>query len=83
MRAIYGVGAACVTVIRMAARRHGLIERSVPQAAPSRHRVPEAVIDRLAHLVFGVATAIVAEELTVHADRGPAPDGTRHWTRAG
>jgi len=125
MRAIYGavggaVGAACMTVLRMAARRHGLIEKSVPQAAeewlaarttlgrsdhptlhhladqtmhvgygakrapvPSRHRLPEAVIDRLAPMVFGVATSIGAEELTVQADRGPAPAGARHGTRVG
>ena len=162
---IYGamsgsLAAACMTVIRMAARRGGVIEKTIPQvveeslahraglgrsAHPVLHhladqalhlgygatlgvgyalttgrRAPRAVargltygvvtwaigscallpllrakqaawrkrpsenaVDVLAHLVFGAATAIVAEQLAAQSDRGPSSDPRRWSTRVG
>ena len=154
------LAAACMTVIRMAARRGGIIEKTVPQAAEellshrtgvgqrahpivhhltdqamhlgygaalgaayamtardrSRHfvsrglaygigvwffgswlllplirakqaawrkRPAENAVDLLAHLVFGVATALVSEELAAQSDRGPSSDRARRFTRVG
>jgi hypothetical protein len=154
------IGAACMTVIRMAARRRGIIEKTVPQAveewaaarlpgsgrAPSvahhlidqlmhvgygallgglyglsvRRRTPTALlrgagygtavwiagswialpllgakgaswrkprsenlVDLLAHLAFGTATAVVSEELAVQSDRGPTSDAHRRSARVG
>jgi hypothetical protein len=154
------LGAACMSVIRMAARRHGIIDKTVPQAAeewvaartgaprrqhPTLHhavetgmhlgygaalgaaygltvsgrsagmaargvslglatwvlgsaivlpllgvkspagrkRPFESAVDGLAHLVFGVATALVAEELTAQSDRGPSSDAHRLASRIG
>jgi len=154
------LAAACMTVIRMAARRRGIIEKTVPQAAEellshrtglgrgappivhhladqamhigygaalgavyamaarqrSRHvtarglaygigtwlfgswlllpllrakqaawrkRPSENVVDLLAHLVFGVATALVSDELASQSNRGPSSDWTRRLTRVG
>jgi hypothetical protein len=165
-RVIYGalagsLGAACMTVIRMAARRRGLIDKTIPQiaeewiadrlgvgadthpvlhhladqglhvaygaalgagyalAAPRRgppgtlarglaygaatwfagswillpllrakqaawrKGLPENAVDLLAHLTFGVSTALVATEISTQSDRGPSSDGHRHATRAG
>ena len=164
-RLIYGavagsVAAACMTVIRMTARRRRIIEKTIPQAAEewlahrtglgrnahpvvhhltdqamhlcygaalgvgyaltSRGRSPhtlarglvygvaswiggswvllpllrakqaawrkhpaENAVDALAHLVFGAATAIVADELSAQPDRGPSSDRTRWSTRVG
>jgi hypothetical protein len=155
-----GLAAACMTVIRMTARRRGVIEKTVPQAAEewlahragigrsahpvvhhladqalhlgygatlgaayalatrgrSRHvaarglafgvgtwfggswlllpllrakqaawrkRASENLVDLVAHLVFGAATAIVAEELAAQPNRGPSSDWTRRLTRVG
>jgi hypothetical protein len=165
VRAIYGalagsLGAACMTVIRMAARRRGVIEKTVPQAAeewladrtgfgrrahpvlhhvadqgmhlaygaalgagyaltmrrrsssvlargagygvatwmlgslmllpsmrakrsPWRKRASENAVDVLAHLVFGVATVLVSEEMQAQPDRGPSSDRRRHAVRVG
>ena len=165
VRAIYGalagsLAAACMTVIRMSARRRGMIEKTVPQAveewvasragagrgahpvlhhladqgmhlaygatlgvgyalaarksssrvgarglgygiaawlfgswgllpllkakqAPWRKRPTENAVDLLAHLVFGAATALVAEELSAQDDRGPSSDESRRATRVG
>jgi hypothetical protein len=154
------LGAACMTVIRMTARRRGIIEKTVPQAveewlaarlpgsekAPPvvhhladellhvgygaalggiygltvRRRTPTAIlrgagyglavwiagswialplmgakgaswkkppaenlVDLLAHLTFGTATAIVSEELAVQSDRGPTSDRHRRAARVG
>ena len=52
------------------------------QAAWRRHPSENAV-DLLAHLVFGAATAIVAEELSTQSDRGPSSDSARRATRVG
>ena len=164
-RIIYGalagsLAAACMTVIRMAARRRGIIEKTVPQAAEEwlsersglgrdahpvlhhltdqalhlgygatlgvayamatrgrsrnvvargavyglatwfggswlllpllrakqaawRKRVSENAVDLLAHLTFGAATALLAEELAAQPDRGPSSDWTRRLTRVG
>jgi hypothetical protein len=154
------IGAACMTVIRMTARRRGIIEKTVPQAveewlaarlpgaekappvlhhladelmhvgygavlggiygltvrrrtptaivrgagyglaawiagswivlplmgakgAAGKKRAPENLIDVLAHLVFGTATALVAEEMAVQSDRGPTSDRHRRAARVG
>jgi hypothetical protein len=154
------LGAACMTVIRMAARRRGILEKTVPQAveewlaarlpgaekAPPvvhhladelmhvgygaalggiygltvRRRTPTAIlrgagygfaawiagswialplmgakgaswkkppaenlVDLLAHLAFGTATAIVSEEMVVQSDRGPTSDRHRRAARIG
>jgi hypothetical protein len=164
-RIIYGalsgaLSAACMTVIRMGARRRGIIEKTVPQAAeewladrsgwgrnahpvlhhltdqamhvlygatlgvgyaiaargrsrrvaapgvayglgawlvgswlllpalrakqaPWRKRPSENAIDLFAHLVFGVATALVSAELAAQPDRGPSSDWSRRATRVG
>jgi hypothetical protein len=164
-RIIYGalagsLGAACMTVIRMTARRRGIIEKTVPQAAeewlahraglgrnahpvlhhladqalhvgygatlgmvyalakrgrsghvaargivygvaiwiagsgillpllrakqaPWRKRPSENAVDLLAHLVFGAATAVVAEELAAQPNRGPSSDSRRRAARVG
>lgn len=37
----------------------------------------------LAHLVFGVATALVGEELQAQPDRGPAPAAALRRARVG
>src|SRR3954466_8187295 len=71
IRAIYGalagsLGAACMTVIRMAARRRGVIEKTVPQAAEEwvadrtrfGRRAPPVlhhVADQAMHLAYGSA----------------------------
>jgi hypothetical protein len=165
VRIIYGalsgsLAAACMTVIRMTARRRGIIEKTVPQVAEewlshrsgigrgahpvlhhladqalhlgygaalgvgyaiaprarSRHaiahglaygaatwfagswlllpllrakqaawrkRPSENAVDLLAHLVFGVATAIVSDELATQSNRGPSSDSRRRATRVG
>ena len=152
--------AACMTVIRMAARRRGLIEKTVPQAVeetlaarmgkgarshPAIHhltdqllhfgygaalgscygltvrgrtrslaargtaygvltwalgscivlplirakqaawqkRTAENTVDLIAHLVFGLATALIAEELAAQSSRGPSSDTTRRLTQVG
>ena len=164
-RIVYGaiagsLAAACMTVIRMTARRRGMIEKTVPQAAeewlahrsglgrnahpvlhhltdqvlhigygaalgvgyamaarrPARNlvargigyglatwfggswlllpllrakqaawrkRVSENAVDLLAHLTFGAATALLAEELAAQPNRGPSSDLTRRLTRVG
>ncbi len=164
-RLLYGaiagtLGAACMTVIRMTARRHGVIEKTIPQAAEEwlaarlpairpesaslhhladtlmhlgygaflgslygvtvrrrtntallrgfgygiatliagswialpligakgaawRKRPPENLVDLVAHLAFGAATALVAEELTAQPDRGVTSDASRRAARIG
>jgi len=164
-RAAYGalagvVAAACMTVIRAAARRRGIIEKTVPQAAeewlsartglgagshPAAHHVTDQIlhfgygallgscyglsvrgrsrtvlargagyglatwlfgswlvmpsirikqapwrkhasenaVDVVAHVVYGVATALVAEELSVQSDRGPSSDTHRRSVKVG
>jgi hypothetical protein len=163
-RLVYGalagaMGAACMTVIRMAARRRGVIEKTVPQAAeewlasrtgrpaahPAVHHVADTVmhlgygatlgaclgalvrgrsssmiprgagfgiatwifgswillpllgvqggawrksagenaIDVLAHLTFGLATALVGDELQAQTDRGPASATSLRRARVG
>jgi uncharacterized membrane protein YagU involved in acid resistance len=154
------LAAACMTVIRMAAHRRGIIEKTVPQAAEERlshrfglgrnahpivhhltdqamhigygaslgaayalvargrsssfatrglgygigtwlfgswlllpllrakqaawrKRPSENVVDLVAHLVFGAATALVSEELAAQSDRGPSSDSARRQTRVG
>jgi hypothetical protein len=154
------LAAACMTVIRMTARRHGVIEKTVPQAAEewlshhsglgrnahpffhhladqalhlgygaalgvgyaianrarSRHAIARGLaygvatwfagsalllpwagvkqaiwrkrwsengVDLLAHLVFGAATAIVADELSTQPNRGPSSTPRRWTTRVG
>jgi hypothetical protein len=156
------LAAACMTVIRMSARRRGIIEKTVPQAVeellarrtglgrgahpvlhhlvdqamhiaygatlgvayaavarprrrsrnvvarglaygaatwvfgswlllplvkakqgPWRKRPSENAVDLLAHLAFGAATAIVAEELAAQPNRGPSSDWLRAATRVG
>lgn len=154
------LAAACMTVVRMAARRRGVIEKTVPQAAEEwlshrsglgrnahpllhhladqalhigygatlgagyalatrarprhavarglaygvatwlagswlllprlrakqaawRRRPSENAVDLLAHLIFGAATAIVADELSAQSNRGPSSDPVRRVTRVG
>jgi len=154
------LGAACMTVIRMTARRRGIIEKTVPQAVeewlvarlPGAEKAPpvvhhvadelmhlgygaalggiygltvrrrtrtamlrgagyglaawiagswialplmgakgaswkkppaENLVDLLAHLAFGTATAIVSEEMAVQTDRGPTSDRHRRAARIG
>ena len=43
----------------------------------------ENLVDLLAHLAFGTATAIVSEELAVQSDRGPTSDRHRRAARVG
>ncbi len=73
-RGIYGaiggvMGAACMTLIRMAARRQGIIQKTVPQAVEewmayktgrgvARHPVLHHVADQLLHLAYGAAMAV-------------------------
>src|SRR5215471_17075451 len=73
-RGVYGalagvIGAACMTVIRMAARRRGMIEKTVPQAAEEwlahrtgkgggSHPAAHHVADHLMHLAYGAMLAI-------------------------
>jgi putative membrane protein len=165
VRAIYGglagaLGAACMTVIRMTARRRGVIEKTVPQAAeewlavrsglsatrhpaphhlldqlmhagygaalgaaygltvggrtphaaargvgfglatwllgswivmpllgakgtPARRPASENAIDLLAHLAFGLATSVVAEELGQQGNHRPSTDAVRRFSRVG
>jgi hypothetical protein len=164
-RAGYGalagmLAAACMTVIRTAARRRGVIEKTVPQAVeewlsartglgagshPAVHhladqalhfgygaalgslygltvggrtrtllargagygvatwlfgswcvmplmrakqaawkkRTSENAVDLAAHLAFGLATALVAEELNNQSDRGPSSDMQRRLSNVG
>jgi hypothetical protein len=154
------IGAACMTVIRMGARRRGIIEKTIPQAveewaaarlpgadrappvlhhladqlmhvgygavlgafyglgvhrrtrtallrgagygiaiwiagswialplvgakgAPWRRRSSENLIDVLAHVAFGTATAVVSEEMAVQSNRGPTSDAHRRASRIG
>ena len=154
------LAAACMTVIRTAARRRGIIEKTVPQAveewlssragvgsgahpalhhladqvlhfgygatlgslygltvkgrtrtvlargagyglatwlfgsclllplmrakqAPWKKRASENAVDLLAHLGFGLATALVAEELNTQTDRGPSSDTYRRSVKVG
>jgi hypothetical protein len=165
VRLVYGalsgsVAAACMTVVRSAARRRGMIEKTVPQVveeslahraglgrnthpvlhhlidqamhtgygaalgvgyalvtrgrpgslaaralgygaatwlfgswlllplmrakqAPWKKGPAENVVDVVAHLVFGAATALVTEELSSQSDRGPSSYGHRRATRVG
>jgi putative membrane protein len=154
------VAAACMTIIRMAARRRGIIEKTVPQAveewlaaragvgagshpiahhltdqilhfgygaalgscygltvrgrtrttlargagyglatwifgscfvmplirakqAPWHKRASENAVDVIAHVAFGMATALVAEELSVQSNRGPSSDTYRRAIKVG
>src|SRR5688572_12062396 len=71
VRIIYGavsgsLAAACMTVIRMAARRHGIIDKTVPQAAEEwlaertgmgrdAHPIVHHLADQGMHLMYGAA----------------------------
>ena len=46
-------------------------------------RPSENAVDLVAHLVFGAATALIAEELSSRPDRGPSSDWRRRATRVG
>jgi len=48
-----------------------------------RKRVSENAVDLLAHLTFGAATALLADELAAQPNRGPSSDLTRRLTRVG
>ena len=48
-----------------------------------RRRPAENAVDLLAHLVFGAATAIVADELSAQSNRGPSSNPIRWATRVG
>jgi len=61
----------------------GLLPLLGAKRAPWRKKQAENAVDLLAHLVFGAATALVAEELSVQSDRGPTPDSVRHRARVG
>lgn len=50
---------------------------------PWRKRASENTVDVIAHLAYGVATALVAEELSVQSDRGPSSDLHRKNARVG
>ena len=52
------------------------------QAAP-RRRPTENAVDLLAHLIYGAATAVVADELSSQSDRGPSSDSSRRATPVG
>jgi putative membrane protein len=163
-RLVYGalagaMGAACMTVVRSAARRRGVIEKTVPQAAeewlasraaarggpPAVHHVADTVmhlgygatlgacfgalvgghsaslvnrgagfgigtwifgswillpllgvqgapwrkaaaenaVDVLAHLTYGVASALINDELHAQPDRGPSSGTSLRRTRVG
>lgn len=74
VRGVYGaiggvMGAACMTIIRMAARQRGIIQKTVPQAVEewmadrtgsgtARHPVLHHVLDQLLHLAYGAALAV-------------------------
>jgi hypothetical protein len=74
VRIIYGalsgsLGAACMTVIRMAARRRGLIEKTVPQVAEEwlaqragvgrdAHPVLHHLADQAMHIGYGAALGV-------------------------
>jgi len=74
VRIIYGamsgsLAAACMTVIRMAARRHGIIEKTVPQAAEEwlahrtgigrdAHPVVHHLADQGMHMMYGAALGV-------------------------
>jgi hypothetical protein len=165
VRLVYGalsgsVAAACMTVVRSAARRRGMIEKTVPQVveesiahraglgrnahpvlhhlvdqamhvgygatlgvgyalvmrsrprslaarglgygvatwlfgswlllpvvrakqAPWKKRPTENAVDLVAHLVFGAATALVADELSAQPNHGPSSYAHRRATRVG
>lgn len=51
--------------------------------APWRASLPESAIDLAAHLVFGQATALLADELARQTDHLPSPDALRLWSRVG
>ena len=63
------LAAACMTVIRMAARRHGIIDKTVPQAAEEwladrtgmgrgAHPVVHHLVDQGMHLMYGAALGV-------------------------
>lgn len=54
----------------------------VKQAA-WRKRASENAVDLVAHLAYGVATALVAEELSVQSNRGPSSDTYRRAVNVG
>jgi hypothetical protein len=74
VRIIYGalsgsLAAACMTVMRMAARRHGIIDKTVPQAAEEwladrtgmgrdAHPVVHHLADQGMHLMYGAALGV-------------------------
>jgi hypothetical protein len=46
-------------------------------------RASENVVDVISHLAYGVATALVAEELSVQSGRGPSSDSHRRSVKVG
>ena len=53
------------------------------KGAPWKKPPAQNLVDLLAHLVFGTATAIVSEELAVQSDCGPTSDQHRRAARVG
>jgi uncharacterized membrane protein YjdF len=51
--------------------------------APWHKRASENAVDVVAHVAFGMATALVAEELSVQSNRGPSSDAHRRATKVG
>jgi hypothetical protein len=70
-------------VVTWAIGSWGLLPMLRAKQAPWRKRPSENVVDVLSHLVFGAATAIVAEELATQSNRGPSSDAKRWFTRVG
>lgn len=51
--------------------------------SPWRKRASENAVDVVAHIAYGMATALVAEELSSQSDRGPSSDLRRQITKVG
>ena len=99
VRIIYGalsgsLAAACMTVIRMTARRRGVIEKTVPQAAEEwlsqrsglgrdAHPVLHHLADQALHLGYGAALgvgyAIASRDRSRHAVAGGLAYGVATW----
>jgi uncharacterized membrane protein YagU involved in acid resistance len=67
----WGAGAGVVVPLLRAAR------------PPWRARASENLVNAAAHLVFGLTTALVADELSSQRSHGPSPDAHRFWHRVG
>ena len=90
-RMVYGaiagsVAAACMTVIRMAARRRGIIEKTIPQALEERvahwsglgrgaHPVLHHLADQMMHVGYGATLGVGYALVTQRRTGGRSPHG--------